>query len=77
MGGGTAACGIGSLPGHGDDALLNPSCDVSKASSLHLTVRWLDLGHLSVRVIPGLIQTGAKEALSTLTHRDLSQKANV
>lgn len=62
--------------GHGGDALTD-SFDDSKASFLPSTVCKCDLGHHSICLIPGIIQTWVAEVLSTRTHQDLSQKASV
>lgn len=62
--------------GHGGDTLTG-SFDVSKASFLPSAVCKRDLGHHGICLIHGIMQAWSAEVLSTMTHRDLSQKANV
>ena len=61
--------------GHGGDTLTG-SFDVSKASFLPSAVCKRDLGHHSICLIHRIMQDWGAEVLSTMTHRDLSQKAN-
>lgn len=62
--------------GQCEDAVMD-SFDMSESQLLTLNAVQTWLGPPVSRLSPGIIRSGAGEAVSTLIHRDLSQKAKM